>query len=128
MSSTEWSSCLKIISDITSLGLGVEAEVVLFSLLSLNLAVDVLKIINTERFSLLGVEVLGSLGLNFLHSSLGVSHSLLMALVMQHSQHLIVVIIDVKLHWVLVVSEESIVSIGQIGKSATLKDAKVKNK
>ena len=45
-----------------------------------------------------------------------------MALVVQHSQHLIVVIINVKLHWVLVVGEQSVVSIGQICKSAALEE------
>ena len=92
----------------------------LLSLLGFDLAVDVLNVIKAQRFSLLAVEVLSSLGLNLLESGLGVGHSLLVSLVIQHSQHLVVVIIDIKLHWVLVVCEQSVVSISQISKSATL--------
>ena len=99
-----------------------------FSFLCLNLAVDILKVVNAERFSFFMVEILSSFSFHLLHSGSSLFLSLLMPLVVQHSQHLVVVIVDIKLHWVLVVSEESIVSIGQIGKSATLKDAKVKNK
>ena len=121
LSSAEWSSCLKIVGDFSGLRLGVEAEIVSFSLLSLNLAVDVLEIINAKRLSLFVVEIFGSLGFNLLHSNFSFSLSSLSTLVVQHSQHLIVVIINVKLHWVLVVSEQSVVSIGQISKSAALK-------
>ena len=42
-----------------------------------------------------------------------------MSLIGIDSQHLIVAFIDIQLHWVLVVGEQSIVSIGQIGQSST---------
>ena len=66
------------------------------------------------------VEILGSLSFHLLHSGSGLFLSLLMSLVVQHSQHLVVVIVDIKLQWVLVVSEKCIVSISQISKSASL--------
>merc|ERR1719327_987885 len=42
-----------------------------------------------------------------------------MGLRVQHSQHFVIVFIDVELHWVLVVGEKSVVTIGQISKSAS---------
>ena len=111
LSCAEWSSCLKVVSDITILRLCVEIEVVLLSNLSLYLDMNILEIINTEGFSLVNVKVLGSLSDNFLHSLLLLLLSLLMSLAMCTSQNLVVSIIDIKLHWMLIVCKESVVSI-----------------
>lgn len=111
LSCAEWSSCLEVVRDITILRLCVEIEVVLLSNLSLNLDVDVLEIVDAKGFALVNVEVLGSLSNNFLHSLLLLLLSLLMSLAMCTSQNLIVSIIDIKLHWMLIVGKESVVSI-----------------
>ena len=91
----------------------------MFSLLSLGLDVHILHIIEGQRFTLFVIKVLSSLSDNFLDSSVGASSSLDVSLIGIDSQHLIVAFIDVQLHWVLVVGEQSIVSIGQIGQSST---------
>ena len=121
---TEWSSSFQVIGDISGLSLGSEGELVLFSLLALNLAVDILHIIDTERFTFLVVEVFGSLGSDLLESFIEFCLSSSMALRVQHSQHFVIVFIDVELHWMLVVGEKSVVTIGQISKSASLKIGK----
>ena len=65
------------------------------------------------------IEVLGSFLNYLLDSSVGVSSSLDMTLISIYSQHLIVALVDIQLHWVLVVSEQSVVSISQISQSST---------
>ena len=120
LSCAEWSSCLEVVRDITILRLCVEIEVVLLSNLSLNLDVDVLEIVDAKGFALVNVEVLGSLSNNFLHSLLLLLLSLLMSLAMCTSQNLIVSIIDIKLHWMLIVGKESVVSICKISQSSSL--------
>ena len=83
--------------DLAGPAAGVEAEVVLLSLLSLDLAVDVLHVIGGKALTFVGVEVLGSLGDNFLHTVVGLLSSLLVAFVMRYSQELVIGIIDVEL-------------------------------
>ena len=83
--------------DLAGPAAGVEAEVVLLSLLSLDLAVDVLHVIGGEALTFVGVEVLGSLGDDFLHTVVGLLSSLLVAFVMRYSQELVIGIIDVEL-------------------------------
>ena len=90
------------------------------SLLSLNLAVDVLEVINAKGLALFRVEELGSLSFDFSHSSNSSGLSGLMSLRVQHSQHLVVLVIDIELHWVLVVGEESVVSIGKVSEGTSL--------
>ena len=122
---TEWSSSFQVICDISVLSLGSEGELVLFSKLTLNLAEHILHIINTERFTFLVVEVFGSLGGNLCKSFIEFSFSSSMGLRVQHSQHFVIFFIDVELHWMLVVGEKSVVTIGQISKSASLKNCEI---
>ena len=121
---TEWSSSFQVIGDISILSLGGEGELVLFSKFTLNLAVDILHIVDAERFTFLVVKVFSSLGSDLLESVVKFLFSSSVGLRVQHSQHFVIVFIDVELHWMLVVGEKSVVTIGQISKSASLKNAK----
>lgn len=53
---TEWSPNLEVVCDITSLALGVQLEVVLLSLLSLGLDIDILVVIPADGLSLSGIK------------------------------------------------------------------------
>ena len=120
LSSTKWSSGLEVVCDISCLGLCIKVEIILLSHLSLNLNMDVLEVIKAQRFSLINVEIFGSLGNNFLHSFLLFLFSLLMSLTVINSQSLVVYIVSIQLNWMLVVSKESVVSICKISQCSSL--------
>ena len=118
-SSAERSSCLKIVMDISLLISSCEAEVVSFSFLALHLAINVLHIVNGKALTFISVQVLVSISDDLGHSSVEVSLHLLVGLGVLSSQELVVGVIDVKLHGVLVVSEQGIVSICKISQSTS---------
>ena len=122
LGSSKRSSGFKIVCNITSFTLGIKGEIVFFSFLSFGLNIYVLHIIKTERLSFFTVKIFGSLFNDLLNSSLSFSASLLMTLVMQDSQHFIVVVINIQLHRMLVICEQSVMSICQISKCSTLKN------
>ena len=124
---TKWSSGFKIVSNITSLASCVETEVVSFSFFSSGLAVDIFHILSAEGLTLFAVESLGSNFDELLNPFSGFSCSLLVTLGMGYSEHSVVVIIDIKLHWVLVISEKSIMSICEISEGTSLFKTKTKS-
>ena len=106
--------------DLSSSAASVQVEVVLFSLFGLHLAVDVLHVVGGQALSLVGVEVLGPLGHDFLHAVVGLFGTLLVTFGVRHSQELVIGIIDVQLERVCVVREHGVVSVGQISESSSL--------
>ena len=106
LSGAEWSPDFEEICDVASLIFGVQLEVVLNALLTLGLDVEVLEIIPVDGLSLILIECFSLLSNEFLETFLRVSHSLLVVLGVHDAQHLVVVGIEVELHWMLVVGEK----------------------
>ena len=127
MGGTKWSSGLQVISYVSSLRLGVERKVVLLSFLSFDLDVDVLEVIDGQRLALVSVEHLLSLSLDLFVPSHSLSLSGLVLLGVDSSQQLIIGLVDIQLHWMLIVGEESIVSISQVSEGSSLKWLKRNN-
>lgn len=117
---TEWSPNFKIVGNIASLVLGVQLEVVLLALLCLSLDVQVLIIIPTNRLAFLAIESFCLLCDKFIESIMGLINSLLVLLTVDDSQHFVIVLVDVKLHWVLVVCEQRVVAVSQVSQSPSL--------
>ena len=90
------------------------------TLLCHDLAVYFLIIISGKRLSFAVIKKLSFLVHDFLDAIICCSDSSLVILRVCDTQHFVVIIIDLKLHRMLVVSEKSIMSIIQIGKSTTL--------
>ena len=123
---TEWSSCLKVIRNISSLWSCVEAKVMSDSLFTFNLAPNILFIFKSKLFTFLVIKVWWSFSNDFVISFLSVGHSLLMSITIGDSKESVISIINIKLHWVLVISEQSIVSISQISESTSLIESKIR--
>lgn len=82
--------------------------------------INVLVVIPADGLSLFFIECLG-LGSNELFESLlGLSRTRLVGLRVHHTKHLVVLSVDVKLQWVLVVREQRVVTICQVGEGTTL--------
>ena len=117
---TERSSRLEEIVDVTLLGAGSHLEVVLRALNSLDIEPDGLLVVDRQSLTLLVVQVLRALSASFIESLMGISKTSLMSVRVHNSEHLVIGVIDVELHGMLVVSEQSVVTIGQISESAAL--------
>lgn len=117
---TERSPNFKIVGNIASLVLGVQLEVVLLALLSLGLDVQVLIIVPANRLAFLTIERFSLLCDKFIESIMGLINSLLVLLTVDDSEHFVIVLVDVKLHWVLVVREQRVVAVSQVSQSPSL--------
>lgn len=120
LSGAERSPCLKEVRDVTRLVLRVQLEVVLHALLALCLAVEVLVIIPADGLSFILIERLRLLVYELGKPFLRIGESLLVVLGVHDAQHLVVSVVDVQLHWVLVVCEQRIVTICQVRQGTTL--------
>ena len=120
LSSTEWSSDLEVVGYISTLVLSVEFEVVLGALFGLRLDIKVLVVVPADGLAFDRVECVVFLINEFLEASLGLLHPRHVGLRVQDPQQLVVVLVDVQLHWMLVVSEQGIVPVCQIGEGTTL--------
>ena len=103
--SAERSPSFKVVSDISSLAFRGQCEVILLTLFCLSLDIKVLIIVPANRLAFFAVERLRLFGDKFLEAVLRLINSSLMVLRVCHSKHFVVLFVDVKLHWVLVVSE-----------------------
>ena len=92
-----------------------------FTLLCHDLAVNFLIIISGKRLSFTVIKELSFLIHDFLDAIICCSDSSLVIFRVCDTQHFVVVIIDLKLHRMLVVSEESIVTVSKICHGTTLK-------
>ena len=119
LSSAEGSSNFQVVSDVSVLGSGGERHVSLGSVLSHHLHVDVAQVVVGERLTLTLVQQFGS----FFHYLLdAVRHLLsvgLFILVVDSSQELVVFFINVELEGVLVVCEQCVVSVSQVGQGSS---------
>lgn len=95
LSGTEWSSDFKVISDVTSLVPRVELEVVFLALFSMSLHIDVLVVIPVDGLSLILIECLGLSGNELIKSGLGLSSTRLVCLRVHHTEHMVVLSVDV---------------------------------
>ena len=92
----------------------------LLPLLCLGLNVNVLVVVPADGLALLAVEDLGLLLGELDEPVLELLDTLLVALGVDHAQHLVVLLVDVELEGVLVVGEEGVVSIRQISQCSAL--------
>jgi len=122
---TEGSSRLEEVVEVTLLGTGGHLEVVSRALASLDIKPDGLGVVDRHSLTLLVVQLSTSIGDSFIVSLLGLSNATLMFVGVHNSEHLVIRVIDIKLHGVLVVSEQSVVTIGQISESAALLKTKL---
>ena len=122
---SEWSPSLEVIADISSLGSGLQTEVVSLPFFGFCLNVNVLHVVNAKRLSLCVVQQLGSLFFQLIDSVLSFGESLLMAFRMVDSQESVVIIVYVQLERVLVVGKQRVVSVGYVGESTALDSVKV---
>ena len=122
LSGTERSAHFKVVIDLTSLGASVKGHVGTSAVSSLHLNVDVGQIVDAQGLTLGGVELVLSL-------RDGVSEALTIffvtvstGLVVQILEEHVVLVVGGELEWVLVVSEQGIVAVGEVSERASLID------
>ena len=125
MGSTEGSANFEVILDLSILASGLSGEVVLGSVSTLNLDVDIGQVLNRKRFTLGSVEESKSL----ISSSVEVRCEVLLTdgfiLVVERLQEAVVFRVGIELHGVLVVGEKSVVSVSDISQIASLIENKM---
>lgn len=118
--SAKRSPCFKIVSNISSFVLGRQLEVVLLTLFSFSLDVQILVVVPADRLAFFAIEGLSLLSNKFIETIMGSVNSGLMLLWVNDSQHFVIVLVYVELHWVLVVREQRVVSVRQVSECSTL--------
>ena len=93
LSSTKWSSYFEVVLNLSILRFCCEGHIGLLSVLSHGLDVDVLEVINTQRFSLLLVQQLRSIAHDLSDSVAELFLSLPGALVMDSSEEPVVLLV-----------------------------------
>jgi len=124
LSSAEGSPDFEVIVNLSSLCFCSEGHVGSLSLLSHDLHIDVGEVIEVKSLALLFVKNCLSFINNLLHS-VGNCLSLRVFIgVVDCPQELVVLLVYTKLDWMLVVGEERIVPVGQVGHGSSLNDYK----
>lgn len=120
LSSAERSSNFEVIVNLSSLGSGGETHVGLLSLFTHDLHVNVRDVVKRKGLSLFLIKVFVSLIHDLFHSVGDVLSLLVFGGVVHGSKELVVLLVNGKLERVLVVGEQSVVSIGQVSQSPSL--------
>lgn len=114
----ERSAHLQVVVDLTRLRARVELEVVACTVLTLDLAVNVGQVIDRESLTLGSVEVLFAFDASLGEPLVGLVVARLVGV--HAGQESVVFCVGVQLQWVLVVREQGVVSVSQVGKRASL--------
>ena len=105
LSSAKRSPGFKVVGNIACFVLGLQLEVVLLTLFSLSLDEQVLVVVPANRLAFFAIEALGLFFDKFIETILRGFNSGLVLLRVYDSEHLVIVLVYVQLHWVLIVCE-----------------------
>ena len=95
-------------------------EIVLHTLLALGLHIEVLEVIPADGLSLILIKSLSLLINKLLKSVPGITQTSLVGLGGHNSEHVVVRVVDVQLERMLVVCEQRVVPVGQVGERTAL--------